>query len=201
MRERDARLIAEVDAALAEAARRAGTWLACRPGCIECCLGPFPISMLDAWRLREGLALLHRTDPARAAAVLTRAARAKAVLSHGFPGDSATGLLADSAQEDDSYFNRHGNVPCPLLDPVTLGCDLYAWRPLSCRTFGPPVTIGGEDLAPCHLCFVGAPASEIERCRVCPDPEAIEDELLEAIERAGAPRGQTLVAHALLQRT
>src|SRR3954451_15010939 len=66
-------LIQIVDAALAEAARKAGAWLACRPGCAECCIGPFAISPLDAERLRRGLDDLERSDPERARRVLRRA--------------------------------------------------------------------------------------------------------------------------------
>ena len=43
-----------LDAALAESARRSGEWLVCKLGCTECCIGPFPITQLDAVRLREG---------------------------------------------------------------------------------------------------------------------------------------------------
>src|SRR6185295_5228368 len=56
----DRRLLQVVDGALAEATRLAatpeGSWLACRPGCTECCHGPFPINRLDVLRLRRGLA-------------------------------------------------------------------------------------------------------------------------------------------------
>src|SRR5690242_261004 len=44
----DRAFIQIVDAATAEAARRSGPWLACRPGCTQCCIGPFPITQLDA---------------------------------------------------------------------------------------------------------------------------------------------------------
>ena len=62
-------LIRIVDAAFAEAARRSGSWLLCRPGCTQCCLGEFPITQLDAARLRRGLAELETRDPERAARV------------------------------------------------------------------------------------------------------------------------------------
>ena len=55
----DRTLIQIVDAALAEAARKSGQWLVCRVGCTQCCIGPFPISQLDARRLRGGLAELE----------------------------------------------------------------------------------------------------------------------------------------------
>ena len=170
----DRRLLQVVDEAMAEAAARAGDRLACRPGCTECCHGPFPINGLDARRLRRGLAELAARDPDRAAAVVERAQAQIPLLAPGFPGDPQTGVLADG-EEADPYFERHGALPCPVLDPTTGRCDLYAWRPLSCRTFGPPVRIGESDLPPCRLCFQGSSAEEIEACRVEPDPHGIED--------------------------
>ncbi|MGB7134811.1 MAG: hypothetical protein WBD46_05965, partial [Acidobacteriaceae bacterium] len=69
---RDARLVQIVDAAVADAARRSGAHLLCGPGCTQCCIGVFPISQLDATRLRAGLHGLQATDPERAAAVRAR---------------------------------------------------------------------------------------------------------------------------------
>jgi hypothetical protein len=69
----DSELIQIVDAALAVTARRSGEWLGCRPGCTQCCFGPFPINQLDAARLRVGLEELERHDPDRAARVRARA--------------------------------------------------------------------------------------------------------------------------------
>jgi Fe-S-cluster containining protein len=188
----DRRLLQVVDSGMAEAARRAGSWLACRPGCAGCCHGPFPINRLDERRLREGMAALSAADPERARAVAERARRQLPVLREDFPGDPETGALADGDEEADLYFARHGALPCPALDPATGRCDLYAWRPLTCRTFGPPVRIGDADLPPCDLCFQGAPAEAVEACRVEPDPHGLEDRLL-------APLGEeeTLVAFAL----
>jgi hypothetical protein len=62
-RAKDRALIQIVDAALAEAARRSGEWLVCRPGCTQCCIGVFPINQLDALRLRRGLAELQKLRP------------------------------------------------------------------------------------------------------------------------------------------
>ncbi len=191
-RRSDRRLLQVVDGAMAEAARRAGSWLACRPGCTECCHGPFPINRLDARRLREGVAALAAAAPERAGAVESRARRQLPILREGFPGDAETGVLADGDETADPYFTRHGSLPCPALDPATGRCDLYAWRPLTCRTFGPPVRIGESDLPPCRLCFQGAPAEAVEACRVEPDPHGLEDRLL-------SPLGEdeTLIAFAL----
>src|ERR1700730_9314086 len=65
----DGALIQIVDAALADAARRSGEWLVCRPGCTQCCVGVFAINQLDAARLPLGLAELEQTDAARAGGI------------------------------------------------------------------------------------------------------------------------------------
>src|SRR5438270_7199002 len=89
----DQKLIQIVDSALADAERRSGEWLVCRPGCTQCCIGAFPINQLDALRLKRGLADLEKKEPARAVRVRERANEAAARLSPAFPGDAATGLL------------------------------------------------------------------------------------------------------------
>ena len=50
--------------------------------------------------------------------------------------------LARSAilPEDQARFEDFANdAACPALDPATGRCDVYAWRPMTCRVFGPPV--------------------------------------------------------------
>jgi Fe-S-cluster containining protein len=194
----DARLLRVVDAALEDGARRAGSRLACGIGCTECCLGPFPITLLDARRLREGLAELRRREPGRAAGVLNRARSAVRSLRRGFPGDPDSGRLAEDEQAREAFFTRHEARPCPALDPQTGACELYAWRPLTCRSYGPPVRIGRESLPPCRLCFVGTKPRTLARYRVTVDPDELEDGLLRRLFRSGEPAAvETLVAFAL----
>jgi len=193
----DAQLLGELEASCARARELAGPWLACGPGCDECCHGPFPITRLDLRRLRRGLAELRRREPERAAALVDRARRAVATLRPGFPGDPDTGRLDLDESRLDAFFERHGALACPALEPGSGRCELYAWRPVSCRTYGPPVRFGEDPSPPCRLCFVGAPVAEIERCRVEPDPDGIEAVTL---ARAGVAAGEdweTLIAHAL----
>jgi Fe-S-cluster containining protein len=104
--------------------------------------------------------------------------------------------LSDDDAAQEAYFEAHGPAPCPALDPASGACDLYAHRPLSCRTYGLPVRIGPEDLPPCPLCFTAASAARVESCRVTPDPDdAARVTLREVEERDGA--GDTVVAFAL----
>src|SRR5512140_527894 len=97
----DRQLVQIVDAALADAARRSGDWLKCRPGCTQCCVGVFAISKLDVARLREGMQKLERSDTARASRVKDRVAKVRQELSGEFPGNPVSGLLdeSDGAQE------------------------------------------------------------------------------------------------------
>ncbi len=195
----DRRLLRVVDGALAEGARIAGTQLACRLGCTECCVGPFPITQLDARRLREGLEELREREPERAAAIVRRAGASVRALRRGFPGDAATGRLDEDEAARERFFERLVTRPCPALDTATGACELFASRPLTCRSYGPPLREGQDDLPPCRLCFVGASARTIERSRVVIDPERLEDRLLRRMQRDGQPAiPETLVAFALV---
>src|SRR3954452_24743015 len=166
---------------MAEAARKSGQWLVCRPGCAECCLGPFPITQLDDARLRSGLAELERRDPARAARVRLRATSALARITD-FPGDPASGVLDEDEESEErfaEFADRFDEEPCPALDPVTKTCELYEARPITCRIFGPAVRSGGDALGVCELNYAGATDEQIAACQVGIDPGGLEDELLQ----------------------
>jgi Fe-S-cluster containining protein len=194
----DAELLRVLDGGFDEAGRRAGTWLACRPGCSECCIGPFPVTRLDVWRLRRGLADLAREEPDRAGRIADRAREAALALADGYPGDPGDGTLVDDVDALDLFFERHGSLPCPVLDPESGRCELYEVRPVSCRTYGPPLRFLGEDAPPCPLCFDGAEGEVVERCRFEPDPRGLEGAIL---SKMGVPAGsdwETLIPFALL---
>jgi Fe-S-cluster containining protein len=193
----DERLRRRLDGEFAEAARKAGRWLVCRPGCSECCRGPFPITRLDVWRLRRGLEELKRGDPSRATAVISRAAAATTRLAEGYPGDPANGRLEAEEAELDLFFERHGALACPALDPERETCDLYAWRPVSCRTYGPPVRFAGEQAPACRFCFDGASPETVEACRMEPDREGLEEGILAGIGVTGGDDWETVIAFAL----
>ncbi|PYQ47690.1 MAG: zinc/iron-chelating domain-containing protein [Acidobacteria bacterium] len=197
LRRRDRVFLRVLEGRLAEGAARAGARLVCRLGCTECCRGPFAINRLDEQRLRDGWATLAASDPARAQAVRARAQEAVAAMVATFPGHVASGRLAEDDSAQDVFFSRFGEAPCPALDPATGGCALYAWRPVSCRTYGLPLRLGLDDLPPCRLCFVGAAAEEVEACRVDPDPGGEEDVVLTLLERRSRSDGSTIVAFAL----
>lgn len=192
----DRKLIQIVDRALAETARQSGDWLACRPGCTQCCIGVFAINQLDAWRLRRGLARLESQDPERAAAIRARARESLARIRRDFPGDRATGILSEEAAASRRFEDFANDEPCPVLDPKTGLCELYESRPMTCRVFGPPVQ-AEDGLGVCELCFHGATDEEIAACEMIPDPDDLESQLVEKIEKGSGRRGNTIIAFCL----
>ena len=206
----DSQLVQIMDAALADAAKRAGAWLACRPGCTQCCHGAFAINALDVERLQVGVNALRVAEPDRAGAVEDRARAWVAEFGKDFPGDVETGVLGESEEEQARFEDFANDAPCPALNPETGLCDVYEWRPMTCRVFGPPVRIhptdedpsagplarmgDGDALACCELCFVGASEPEIAACEMAV-PHELEARLVKETGRSG----ETVVAFALLR--
>jgi len=206
VRPNDEKLIQIVDAALAKVTRKSGKWLACRPGCTQCCIGVFAINQLDAMRLRRGLAELETRAPERAARVRQRARDAVTRLSAGFPGDRASGVLDEGEEAAQQFADFANDEPCPALDPETGYCDLYESRPMTCRVFGPPVraelgpgedVLGEGGLGVCELCFQGASNEQIAACELKADPDDLESTLLAELEQSTGARGNTIIAFCL----
>jgi Fe-S-cluster containining protein len=191
----DSLLVQIMDTAFAEAAKSAGKLLVCKPGCSQCCHGAFVLNPLDTLRVRAGMDTMRAIDPALAAKI---EGRAKAwIAEHGaqFPGDPETGVLGDSKIEAERFEDFDNEAACPALDPDTGKCDIYAWRPMTCRVFGPPVRMGdGEELGHCELCFVGANKAKVAACEMT-IPSDLEAELLDEIPS----NEKTVVAFALLE--
>ncbi len=194
---RDSDLIQILDASLAQAARRAGTWLVCHPGCTQCCYGAFAINALDAARLRDGMSALRATNPTAAQIIADRAQAWLAAYGADFPGNPQTGILHTSEQAQQQFEDFANDAPCPALDPATGLCGVYEWRPVTCRVFGPPVRMAGADdteaLAHCELCFTGATPEQVAACEM-PVPHALEAQFLAEL----GSNEETIVAFALL---
>ncbi|GAC1420672.1 MAG: hypothetical protein NVSMB62_14830 [Acidobacteriaceae bacterium] len=194
-------LIQIVDAALADAARRSGSHLACRPGCSQCCIGVFPLSRQDAGRLREGMERVAQTDPALAQRILERAAASLRRIEPQFPGNRTSGILDENFELSPEFENFGDDEACPVLDPSTGTCDLYTSRPIVCRTFGPPLRTPGDgeeiNLATCELCFTYASPDEIAACELDPTLTALEAASNRSFNLAQNLDGETIVAYAL----
>jgi Fe-S-cluster containining protein len=202
----DQQLVQIVDAAFADAVLRAGDFLACCIGCTQCCHGAFAINALDAARLRAGMAALRAKAHAAAQAVEERARAWVGKYGSDFPGDAASGLLGTSDADSARFEEFANDAPCPALDLATGRCDVYAWRPMTCRVFGPPIRMArpdavgmvdvdaAEGLGHCELCFSGATHGEVAAHEM-PIPHELEARLVAEIGSIG----ETVVAFALLR--
>jgi Fe-S-cluster containining protein len=153
----------------------------------------FAIHQLDAVRLQQGMASLEKADPQRARRIRERARASVERMSAEFPGNAETGVLDEGPESEPRFEEFANDEPCPVLDPDTGLCDLYQARPMTCRTFGPPVQSDGG-LGVCELCFHGATDEQIAACEMVADPEDLESKLLAKLEKAGGVRGRTVVA-------
>jgi len=179
---------------MAEAARRAGSRLACYAGCGTCCSEPFPVNLLDAARLARGMRGLREAGSERARRITERARQTVARFAPEFPGNHTTGELGNDRFARAAFFERFDGTPCPALCPDTGVCEIHEHRPVACRIAGPPIRRGGEDMPHCRLCYEGEPPEVIEAARVEVDPENFELSLL-----AECGLQQTLIAYALLR--
>jgi Fe-S-cluster containining protein len=135
-------------------------------------------------------------DPERAKVIAERARAWIAEYGPDFPGDVKTGALGTSEEEQERFEEFANEAACPALDPATGLCDVYEWRPMTCRVFGPPVRMAeGDSLGCCELCFVGASEERIAVCEM-PVPHELEERLVEETGDAGV----TVVAFAVCDK-
>ena len=120
----------------------------CRLGCTNCCIGPFPITILDVQTLQQGLAGLlpdhrHRIEQ--------RAIEHTAAMETAFPQLTHTNLIDNwSDQEIDRLVTAFHHHPCPALEPDGR-CGIYQHRPLVCRSMGIPTEDRGMAYGACEV--------------------------------------------------
>jgi len=86
--------------------------LPCRNGCSRCCIGPFPITMLDVDELQRGMAALPSE---RRAGIVERAVRQTTAIQAAYPQLGDDRKLDDwSDQVIDELMTRFADLPCPL---------------------------------------------------------------------------------------
>lgn len=138
------KLVAASDEAFNRVKNAHADCVKCAEGCSDCCLAIFDLTLIEALyinhRFKQAFDLPARDDllekanrADRQIAKIKR--RAHEQLKAGKPEGE---ILADLARE---------RVHCPLLNTRNL-CDLYEYRPLTCRFYGIPTAIGGAG----HTC-------------------------------------------------
>lgn len=122
--------------------------LPCSRGCFRCCVGPFPITVLDAHLLRDGL---DRLPSASRQAIQHRAMAQIEQFEQQFPALRISPFLD---QWDDSAIDqvtaRFHEAPCPALQEDG-SCGVYEVRPLTCRLMGIPTSLDGIVQGACEI--------------------------------------------------
>ena len=120
----------------------------CKLGCTSCCIGPFPITLLDVQTLREGLAGLQPDHRQR---IEQQALEQTAAMEASFPQLTYTDLLDNwSDQEIDRLVTEFHHQPCPALE-ADGRCGVYQHRPLVCRSMGIPTEDQGLAQGACEI--------------------------------------------------
>jgi len=120
----------------------------CRLGCTSCCIGPFPITLLDVHTLQQGLAGLPLDHRHR---IAQRAIEQTAAMEASFPQLTHTDLLDNwSDQEIDRLVAEFHHHPCPALE-ADGRCSVYHHRPLVCRSMGIPTEDRGLAHGACEI--------------------------------------------------
>jgi len=122
--------------------------LPCRKGCARCCIGPFPITILDREEIHRGLDRLsaqERQDIEQRAieqiiAMQIRYPR----LKHSYLLDEWEDSVIDQLATD------FAELPCPALQSDG-SCGIYASRPVTCRTMGIPFEEQGLVQGACEI--------------------------------------------------
>lgn len=109
--------------------------LPCGQGCAHCCVGIFPVTLLDEQVIQLGLKTL--SDPNRKRIAEAASAQVAQLTT------AAPQLLTDrfidhwTEQEHERVIEQFSAWPCPALE-ADGGCALYQFRPLVCRSMGIP---------------------------------------------------------------
>lgn len=114
--------------------------LPCTQGCSGCCVGLFPVTILDRREVQRGLRTLpdeHRNRIERTAAEQVTAITVAA------PRLNRNHFIDQWPEDDiDRLIERFDAWPCPALENDGT-CGLYEFRPLVCRSMGVPQDDGG----------------------------------------------------------
>lgn len=118
----------------------------CKTGCADCCYALFDLTLIEALylnhKLSEQLGDPQRKEILEQANKIDRQITKIKRKAHNAlqEGKTENEILAEMAFE---------RVRCPLLNIGDL-CDLYDYRPVTCRFYGIPTAIGGKG----HTCGI-----------------------------------------------
>jgi len=138
-------LVGEVDRIFNAARQSHGHCVRCEVGCCDCCHAVFDLTLVEAVYMnhhfntalnrKERREILNRAEKVDRQYYQIKKKLQKMYVDEGKPPEE---ILWQLAQE---------RVPCPFLN-AQHQCDVYDKRPITCRVYGIPTSIGGK----AHTC-------------------------------------------------
>lgn len=137
-------IAAQAEAAFDKIKRDYPECVKCAKECSDCCHALFDVTFIEALYINHKF--IGAFQGATLDAMLERANRADRLI-HKLKRNATKAL--QSGQEEQAILAQMAEyrVPCPLLNDEKL-CDLYHFRPITCRLYGVPTAIGGQG----HTC-------------------------------------------------
>ncbi|MDH5669144.1 MAG: YkgJ family cysteine cluster protein [Nitrospira sp.] len=122
--------------------------LPCGKGCSHCCVGVFPVTVLDRREIQRGLRTL---SPEKRRVIMERAVAQTRLMERDVP-ELAHDEYIDNWQDSDTdvMIERYRELPCPALQSDGT-CGIYAFRPLTCRSMGIPSEVDGVVQGACAV--------------------------------------------------
>jgi len=120
----------------------------CELGCADCCHALFDLTLIEALYVNHKFKAAY--DGEQREAMLERANSAD---RKTFQIKKRAGKMMKDGNSDEEILEKIAaeSVRCALLNDKNL-CDLYDFRPITCRLYGVPTAIGGKG----HTCGLSA---------------------------------------------
>lgn len=123
--------------------------LPCAKGCSHCCIGPFSITILDVEQIQRGLSHIPSVTKHRIESKAKEQTDSiQQSTSHLFQQSPFLDTI-DYSQIDE-LVEQFAHLPCPALDDDG-SCQIYAFRPLTCRMMGIPLEEKGTVQGACDV--------------------------------------------------
>jgi Fe-S-cluster containining protein len=153
----------------------------CKAECSDCCYALFDLTLIEALYLNEKFKAKFQGEAREA--MLEKANRADRTI-HKIKRNAYRELKAGKSEDQILAQLGGERVRCPLLNDRDL-CDLYDHRPITCRLYGIPTSIGGKG----HTCSLsrfkaGESYSTVDIDKIHARLQEISAELLRDIQSA-----------------
>lgn len=120
----------------------------CKPSCSDCCFALFDLTLIEALYINQKFTEMYKGSDR--AALLEKANRADRRI-HRLKRNAFKSLQEGKEEGQVLAELSLERIRCPLLNEKEL-CEMYNFRPITCRVYGIPFAIGGSG----HTCGLSA---------------------------------------------